>query len=431
MGISLEEIKDVEDRQPLPDRELTLLPDPEPRELWCPVISVDDHVLEPPTLFDRVPARYADSAPELVQSQGRPAWRIGDQVHYLAGGDGTVGRPMSEWSANGMRWEDYRRGVFDVEARLRDMDLNGVWASLNFPSNLWGFAGSRLSRLPDRDVAYACVRAYNDWVLEEWCGAAPDRFIPCQIPFLADVELAAQEIRRNADRGFTAVSFSENPHELGFPTLHSGAWDPFLAACTDTGTVINLHVGSSGTICRPAPDSPPMVLVALFPVNGIMAVVDWIFSRVPVRFPAIKVALSEAGVSWVPMVIERLEASFEHRDHSQWWRADDPDPVDLLRRNFWFTSIEDPSAFRNLDLIGSDRVMVETDYPHADSSWPDTQAVIRRQLATLPTDTITRICFENAAALYRHAPPPSPLLAASLLGGGSGRGNWGSPGPGG
>jgi predicted TIM-barrel fold metal-dependent hydrolase len=417
MRVKLDEIMSHDDRAALDlDPKLTLLPDPEPREIWCPVISVDDHVLEPGTLFDRVPKRYADAVPRIIDVQGRPAWQVGELVHYFSGVDGTVGRPVPEWSATGMRWSDYRPGVYDAGARLRDMDLNGVWASLTFPSNLWGFAGTALSKLADRDVAYACVQAYNDWMLDEWCAAAPERFIPCQLPFLADVELAAREIHRNAARGMRAVSFSENPCELGFPTLHSGYWDPFFAACSDTDTVINLHVGSSGSISRPEPDSPPMVLVALLPVNGIMAVVDWIYGKVPVRFPTIKIALSEAGVSWVPAVTEWLSRSFSKRDQSLTWGTADPHPVELLRRNFWFTSIEDPSAFRMLDVIGDDRVMVEVDYPHADSSWPDSQAVFRAQFGTLPASTIKKVCFENAASLYRHPAPPDAMVASSALG---------------
>lgn len=416
MFVKLDEIMSHDDRTALEtDPKLTLLPDPEPRDIWCPVISVDDHVLEPATLFERVPKKYADVTPRMIHPAGRPAWQVGDRVHYFSGTDGTVGRPMSEWSATGMRWADYRPGVYDVHARIRDMDLNGVWASLTFPSTVWGFAGTTLSRLADRDAAYACVQAYNDWVVEEWCAAAPERLIPCQLPFLADVDLAAREVRRNADRGVRAVSFSENPFELGFPTLHSGYWDPFFAACAETETVINLHVGSSGSICRPEPDSPAMVLVALLPLNALATIVDCIYAKIPLRFPTIKIALSEAGVSWVPTVVEWLSRSFSRRDQSTNWGAADPHPVDLLHRNFWFTSIEDPSAFRLLDLIGEDRIMVETDYPHADSSWPDSQRVFRRQFEALPAPTIRKVCFENAAALYQHPVPPDAMLSAASL----------------
>ena len=396
--------------------DLTLLPDPEPAELWCPIISVDDHLLEPATLFDRLPAKHREAAPKVVQVDGRPVWQIGDRQHHLNGADGAVGRPRQEARQRGMRFEQYRRGVWDVEARIRDMDLNGVWASLSFPSITWGFAGTALSKLPDQEVALACVQAYNDWVVEDWCGPHPDRLIPCQLPFLAHPALAAEEIRRNAARGVHAVSFSENPTGLGFPSIHSGHWDPFFAACEETGTVINLHVGSSGTVMRPSADAPDQVIVALFPVSAMSALVDWVFSKVPIRFPEIRIALSEGGASWVPTVLERLQRAYDRREESDTWKPTDPHPVELVHRNFWFTSIEDPSAFRMLDLIGEDHVMVETDYPHADSSWPNSQALFRRDLGHLPVPVIRKLCFENAAALYQHpAPPPALLATATAL----------------
>ena len=100
------------------------------------------------------------------------------------------------------------------------------------------------------------VRAWNDWHLEDWAGAYPDRIIPCQIPWLLDPELAADEIRRNAARGFKAVSFPENPEPLGLPSIHTGYWDPLLAACEETDTVVCLHVGSSGATPTTSSDAP-------------------------------------------------------------------------------------------------------------------------------------------------------------------------------
>src|SRR5262249_15675313 len=106
------------------------------------------------------------------------------------------------------------------------------------------------------------------------------------------------------------------------------------------------------------------------------------------------------------------------REASDYWGPADPHPVDLVKRNFWFTSIEDPSAFRNLDVIGADRIMVQADYPHADSSWPDTQDLLRRYLSHLPTEDIRQICYRTAAAVYRMPEPPTELLAASMVGAG-------------
>lgn len=402
------------------DQELTFLDEPGPRDVWCPVISVDDHAFEPPTLFERVPASLRDAAPQWAEIDGRPAWVIGDKPHFFTGMDGAANRPISQWRSMKMRLEDYRRSVYDTDARVLDMDLNGVWASMCFPTITWGFAGTTFARMEGPEVGKACVRAYNDWVVEDWCGSHPDRFIPCAVSNMADPVWSAEEVRRNAARGVHAVTFSENPAALGFPSIHTDHWEPFFAACAETGTVINLHVGSSGRVSMPSPDSPDPAMVALFPLNGIEACVDWIFSGVAHRYPDIKIVLSEAGISWVPMVIERLHRADRQREAAPHaWVGKDTHPVEILHRNFWFTSIEDPSSFHQLEVIGDERVMLEVDFPHTDSSWPDSQELFRRQLHHLPTETIEKICFGNAAALYQHPEPPAALRAASRLLGGT------------
>ncbi len=380
------------------------------------IVSVDDHVVEPLDLFDRAPGKLRDGLPTVWRDDdGIPYWVVDGQKLGITVPNGAAGRPMSEWNSAAQKLEDFRLGVHDARARLADMDTCGVWASLNFPSIPWGFTGWRFAKMENRAAGRVAFEVYNDWMLE-WCSAAPERFIPCQIAWLADPQLAAADIRRNAERGFVAVSFSENPEGLGFPSLYSGHWDPFFAACEETGTVVNLHVGSSGMTQQPSSASPVDVTVALFPVNGMMALVDWIYSKIPVRFPGLKIAMSEAGVSWVPALIERLGRAYRQAETSTCWTPQDPDPVEIVGRNFWFTSIEDPSGFRALDLIGEDRVMVETDYPHCDTTWPLCQDMIRRELHHLPAATIQRVCFRNAAALYRHAEPPSEWLARSVIG---------------
>ena len=169
-------------------------------------------------------------------------------------------------------------------------------------------------------------------------------------------------------------------------------------------------------MARPSGDSPTDVAVTLFPVNGVMAAVDWVYARIPIRLPNIRIVMSEAGVSWVPMVLERLARSYRFVDASDSWSPDEPHPNDLLLRNFWFASIEDPSAFRMLDVIGDDKVMIESDYPHADSTWPDTQPLIAAELGQLDPAVIRKIAFGNASALYRHPPPPASWMARSVIG---------------
>jgi predicted TIM-barrel fold metal-dependent hydrolase len=398
--------------------EITLLPEPEPAEIWCPIISVDDHVLEPFTLFEDFGASgAADVLPRVeTDDTGRPHWLIGEERHAIVMANACVGRPHSEWAAfTPQRYEDFRRGTWDIPARIRDMDLIGLWASLCFPSMPWGFCGTAFLRMPDRRAGLEALRAYNRWMLDGWCAEAPDRFIPCQLPWLADPAVAAEEVRANARLGFRAVSFTENPEPLGLPSIYSSHWDPFLAACEETGTVLNLHVGSSGTVQRPSTETPSPAILALFPLNSLMAVVDWVFAKVPVRFPELRIVLSEGGANWVPMLVERLQRSRRVLDTpGSNWSASDPDPVELLRRSFWFASLEDPLAFRLLDVVGEDRLMVESDYPHGDSTWPGTQALLRSETEGVLTGAALRkVCFANAAALYDHPEPPASMLAAS------------------
>jgi predicted TIM-barrel fold metal-dependent hydrolase len=396
---------------------LTLIADPVPDSLFCPIYSVDDHLLEPPNMFKgRLPARLQDKAPYVTSGEnGLPLWVIDGAAWPITMANGAAGVETSEWGFYCVGFDELRRGVVDPKARLDDMDLAGVWASLCFGSIVWGFAGSRLSKMSDQEVGLASLRAYNDWMIEEWCGVAPERYIPCQLPWLTDPEAAAAEIRRNAERGYRAVSFSENPEGLGFPNIYDRGWDPFFVACQETETVVNLHVGSSGTTRRPTSSSPSDVSVALFPVSGLEALIDWIYAGIPVRFPELKIALSEAGVSWVPMALERLRRAYDHNVGHDWPQGSPP-PEELVQRNFFFCSIEDPSAFRLLDLIGEDNVMVETDFPHFDTTWPGCQEMVRKQLHMLDPEVIRKVCYANAARLYRMPPPPKDLVARSQVG---------------
>jgi predicted TIM-barrel fold metal-dependent hydrolase len=247
------------------------------------------------------------------------------------------------------------------------------------------------------------MRAFNDWILDEWAGTYPERIIPCQVAWLGDPDVAAAEIRRNAERGFKAVSFSENPEKLGLPSIHKDWWHPFLRACEETGTVVNLHVGSSSETLVPSSDSPGAVLGALFPVNGMAAATDWLFAKVPVRFPDIRIAMSEGGIGWVPMLLDRLAYMARHRDSRSEFGG--LPPGEVLLRNFWFTTFSDPTTLELRHHVGVERIMFETDYPHTDSSWPDTQALLADQLGGMPTHEADLITHGNAVALYRHPLP--------------------------
>jgi predicted TIM-barrel fold metal-dependent hydrolase len=391
---------------------VTFLPEPDRRSRTYTVISVDDHIVEPPHTFDgRMPAALADRAPHVVEKDdGTQVWVYDGEEIPNVGFNAVVGRPVSEYSFEPARFDEMRKGAWDIHERIRDMDINGVYASLCFPSFLPGFAGQRIQLSRDPALALATVRAWNDWHLEEWAGSYPGRIIPCQLPYLLDPDVAADEVRRNAERGFKAVTFSEGPYALGLPSLHSGHWDPLMRACEETATVVNLHIGSSGTSPSTSSDAPADVIGVLFFGYAMFAAVDWLYSLIPVRFPGIRICLSEGGIGWVPALLDRLDHMLRYHEMYGTWTGIELTPAEVLQRNFWFCAVEDPSAFALRDRIGVDKILLEADYPHCDSTWPDTQAVIEREIGGLPAADIRKITWENASHLYRH-PVPAEVQA--------------------
>jgi predicted TIM-barrel fold metal-dependent hydrolase len=386
---------------------VTFLPDPPRAERRYTFISVDDHIVEPPHTFDgRMPAKYADRAPRVIKRDDADVWLYDGRVIPNVGFNAVVGRPVDEWGFEPQRFDDMRRGAWDIHARIEDMNLSGVYASLSFPSFLPGFAGQRLQLgISDPGLALAAMRAWNEWHLEEWHGTYPDRIIPSQIPYWLDPVVGAEEIYKNAERGFKAVTFSENPALLGLPSVHSGHWDPIMRACEDTQTVINLHIGSSGTSPSTTSDAPPDVTGVLFFGYAMFAAVDWLYSRIPVRFPNIKIVMSEGGIGWVPALLDRLDHMASYQAMYGTWDGIDLTPAEVLQRNFWFCAVEDPSAFVQRERIGIDHILMEEDYPHCDSLWPRTQSVVGASIGDLPAADIRKLTWENASRLYRHPVP--------------------------
>ncbi len=218
--------------------------------------------------------------------------------------------------------------------------------------------------------------------------------------------MAADEVRRNADRGFKAVTFLENPVDLGLPSMHTDHWDPFLAACEETGTVVCLHCASSGWSASRSPGAPLELLTSLFPVNALVTAADWLWSGVPVRFPSLRICLAESGIDWVPMLIHRIDYVMDHSATGQGAWADPAHPTEVLRRNFWFSVIDLTTTLQLRHEIGVGHIVLESDYPHADSTWPETRVRADKALAGLPEDEVTRLCWRNASELFRHPGPP-------------------------
>ncbi len=386
-----------------------LLPDPPRAEIRYTLISVDDHLVEPAHLFEgRMPAAFADVAPRVTTTPGGDeAWVFDGVTYPQVGLDAAAGRRVTG-PVEPLRFEEIRRGCWDPDARVHDMDLAGIWASVNFPSQITGFCGAVYSGCSDPALGKACVRAFNDWYLDEWVAPHAERFVPIGITFLADPEAGAAEIRRNAARGFRAVSLPDQPQELGFPTLHSGWWDPVVEACVETGTVVCLHVGGSGIAVPDLPADGPRAEEAatLFPTLPLRAATDWVWSPYPRRHPDLRIVMAEGGLGWVPMLADRLDHIIEVAGHGGGaWGSNDVTPREVLLRNFWFCSLDDRSIWPIRDRIGIDHILVETDYPRAGSTWPDPQSLLAGRLADLSVEEARKVTHENASALFGHPLP--------------------------
>ncbi len=385
------------------------LPEPAPREVRYTVISVDDHVVEPPHLFDgRLPAHLADAAPRVVETErGHQVWLFEGRTFTQVGMNAVAGRRPESVAVEPFRFDQMRPGCYDIDARVADMDTAGVWASVNFPSQITGFCGRVFFAADNTELGLACVRAWNDWLFEEWYTAHPTRVVPMGITHLADPALAVAEIRRNAERGFTAVTFPERPHRIGLPSLWDTThWDPIIEACVDTDTVITLHVGSSGLADKP--DGAPGLQLGstLFGQASLTACAEWLWSGYPARFPTLKIAMSEGGIGWVAMLLDRLDNIVDRSGYGVGW---DLRPAEVLRRNFWFCTLDDPSTIDTRHHIGVENIMVETDYPHGDGTWPDTQSVLADCWGHIPPAELRMMCSENAAGLFRHPLPDTVL----------------------
>ncbi len=394
-----------------------LLPDPEPREVKYTIISVDDHLVEPPGMFEgRLPRRFQDLAPKIVETaEGHEVWEFDGQLYFQVGLNAVVGRKREDWKVEPTRFEEMRAGCYDIDARVKDMDINGVWASVNFPSQITGFCGRVFSQCSDPELGLAVTQAWNDWFAEEWHAPYPERIVPMGITYLGDPEQGADgdpaqrraRLHRRHASGATAPGRHAQPlpgvvgpdHRRVRRDRHGHL--PARRLDRRRRHAARFADGPARRdACSASCRSPPAP-------NGCGR-------ATPVKHPELKIAMSEGGIGWVAMLHDRLENIVDRSGYGGYFPGD-LRPAEVLHRNFWFCTIDDPSTICTRETVGVDHVMFETDYPHGDGTWPDSQAVFEQFYGGLAADEIAMISHENAAALFRHPlPPPGNPHAAGL-----------------
>jgi hypothetical protein len=369
------------------------------------LVSVDDHVIEPRGMFDGLlPAKYQDAAPQLIRRpDGTDYWYYDGNEIPNVGLNAVVGRPPEEYGIEPMSLDDMRVGCYDVHERVRDMSVNGVLGSMCFPS-FPQFCGQLFARREDKDEALAMVRAYNDWHIDKWCGAEPGRFIPLSIPVIWDPELGAEEVRRVAKKGCHAVTFSENPEKLGWPSLHSDHWDPFWTACADEGTVVCMHLGSSSSILMTSIEAPIDVMISLQPINMVQAAADLVWSPILRKYKNLHFALSEGGIGWIPYALERIDYVYQH--HHKWTGQDFGDqlPSQIFKDRVITCFIDDAFGVQSRAYMNVDNITWECDYPHSDSTWPQAPEALMKYMEGVSDEEIDKITHLNAMKHFRFDP---------------------------
>ncbi|MFI5044721.1 MAG: amidohydrolase family protein [Acidimicrobiales bacterium] len=369
------------------------------------LVSVDDHIVEPPDLFEgHIPQKYAEAAPRVQRNDdGSDVWVFNGSVIPNVGLNAVAGRPKEEYGIEPTAFTEMRPGCYDVYVRVKDMTAGGVLGSMNFPS-FPGFSARLFAAADDKDLALAIVQAYNDWHIDEWCGSHPGRFIPMALPVLWDPELCAAEVRRVAAKGCHSLTFTENPSVLGYPSFHDAHWDPLWTALSDEGTVLSIHLGSSGKLAITAPDAPMDVMITLQPMNICQAAADLLWSRVIKNFPDLKIALSEGGTGWIPYFLDRIDRTYDM--HHLWTGQDFGDklPSEVFREHFLTCFISDPVGVKLRDMIGIDNIAWECDYPHSDSSWPEAPEELAAVLDGVSDSDAAKMTHENAMRWFRYDP---------------------------
>jgi predicted TIM-barrel fold metal-dependent hydrolase len=370
------------------------------------ILSIDDHTVEPPDIFERhVPAKYRDRAPHLARDAGgKDHWIFEGKDVATVGLNATVGWPKEDWGMDASSLAEMRPAAYRIEERVRDMDRNGTFASMCFPS-MPGFSGGRFYDATDKDLALLMLRAYNDWHIDEWCGSHPGRFIPLGIAPGWNMDETVAEVKRIAAKGARAISMPEMPHLLGLPTYQSEYWFPLWQLCSDEGIVVCLHIGQGLDAIDMGPDFHIDNYMVLATQVSVLCTQDLIWGPALRKFPQLKFAFSEGGIGWLPFLMDRID---RHYENQRWTRQDFGAklPSQLLREQTLACFISDPTSLRLAHQIGIDMIAYEVDYPHSDSVWPNAPEFLLAECegAGLSDDDIEKITWRNVARFCDYDP---------------------------
>jgi uncharacterized protein len=364
------------------------------------VISADSHVMEPADFWEtRLDKRFRDRAPRVVPSQhGRGHFFVAPEINpfQVAGGfaAGRSGQELKEFMGKG--YEAARPSGWDPAERLKDQDVDGVNAEVLYPT-----LGMPLFQLKDVELQQACFRVYNDWVAE-FCGYEPKRLVGAGLVSLTDINQGIAELERCARLGLRGIMISGSP---ALP-YDDRLYDPFWQAASEHDVPLALHVitgstkESTGGVSSPAKrrGTPADFYMGLiFEVQRSLTSI--VIGGVLERFPKLKIVSAENDVGWLPHFMYRIDHAYDK--FSAMLEPLPMRPSEYIRRQVWATFLDDPVGPATYHLFGESNYMWGSDFPHTDSTWPNSRQVIQRDFTGVPEAITRKIVFENAARFYR------------------------------
>ena len=302
----------------------------------------------------------------------------------------------------GVTYEDMRPGSYEVKPRLEDMDVNHIEAALCFPT-FPRFCGQTFTEAKDHELGLLCVKAYNDWMVDEWCatraaGSSPSASSRCGTRSWRRRRCGAT---RRAACAPSASARSRRTSACRACTIPTATGIRSSGRAPRRRPVVNMHIGSSSKMPSTSADAPPAVGSTLTHTNATFSLVDFLFSGVFVRIPELKVAYSEGQIGWIPYILERADRVWE--DNRGWGGVADivPDkPSSYFKDHVWGCFFDDAHGLKSVDEIGVDNITYESDYPHSDSTWPRTREIAEEQMADLNDEQRRKMVRGNAIKLF-------------------------------
>jgi predicted TIM-barrel fold metal-dependent hydrolase len=368
------------------------------------IISSVDQVIEPPTLWtERLSQlKFGARIPHIERGgEGADRWIVEGQPFAL-GQTTDVGALLHDRVATAKQWDDIPKAAYDPAARLKAMDEDGVGYSVLYPS-LAGFSGERFGALTDPELALECVQAYNDWLIDAWA-VVSKRFIPqCIVP-LSPIAATVAEIRRAVSRGHRGVIFPAAPMQLGaLPHINGAEYDPVWEVCQELEVPLCFRAGSAPELFQfpvaptMAPELAAAMQAATRSASAVFDLTNILFSRILLRFPTLNVIFAESTIAWGTFLLEYADHQYE-QDH-----CDDPlKPSAMFHRQCYLTAWYDEVKI-HARHIGVDNILWSSNFPAANSSWPDTRKYAEKCLTGMSQVEQRQVLSVNAAKLYKIA----------------------------